>query len=189
MQWKVWADNRIIGTENNIDGLYVSLTGSDIATYSSAITKSLTRNSNTAIVRALYPATIQEKGLYVSTADLDAWYPYFDKDHNRYYGFTNPRAVWPNQVAEVNNTLGVAVNVPIMPQELVDSSTKMTNPCYLEESATIPFKPTFLVGLLNDSYTVNTDGNNVTITPRVEFNMEADIGVTFRGLRKAPIIK
>ena len=39
------------------------------------------------------------------------------------------------------------------------------------------------------AYTVdNGNGQNIRIEPLAEFNLEADIGVTFRGLRKAPIV-
>lgn len=49
------------------------------------------------------------------------------------------------------------------------------NPCYLEKFEGIPFKPTYLVG-------VESFGNNGGICV---FNVELDICITFRGLRKS----
>lgn len=69
------------------------------------------------------------------------------------------------------------------------------------ESAVVPFKPTFLLGILghnevdadNFEYT-NQAGDRVNdiktfqmIKP-VKFNLEFDIGVTFRGLRKVQVV-
>jgi hypothetical protein len=179
--------SEIIGGDNDDYGLYVNLNGQDISTYSSAITKSLNMNSNTNIIRAIYPSNLMEKSLYINTADLEQWYPSFDNINNRYYGFTNPRFV-TSKIAQTKDNLNQDIIVPVEPLELVSSDVREQNPCFLVESSTIPFKPTFLVGLLNESYTISTSDGPLTVKPRVTFNLEADIGVTFRGLRKAPIV-
>ena len=68
---------------------------------------------------------------------------------------------------------------------------KKKNPTYLVETPQVPFKPTFLVGLLNDKLTIENDdtGDPLDIIPRAEFALEADVGVTFRGLRKSPVVE
>ena len=54
--------------------------GRDVwATLFSAILKSMSPNSNTSILRVLYPSTIAEKGLYINTADLKEWYEGYDE--------------------------------------------------------------------------------------------------------------
>lgn len=179
-----------IGTGVDDGGLYVQLAAKDVATYSSAITKSMSPNSNTAIIRTLYPSTIAEKGLYINTADLQEWYDGFDGNKNRWYGIADPRWVSGDQDVNVPTTIqGQTTTLQIPPYYLNESQFYEKNPSTLHESAQFPFKPTLLVGLLNESYAVrDSEGNLVTINPLAEFNLEADIGVTFRGLRKAPIV-
>lgn len=179
-----------IGAAVTEAGLYIKMKGEDVATYSSAITKSMSPNSNTAIIRTLYPSTIAEKGLYINTADLTAWYEGYDAEHVRYYGILDPEFV--SGLANVTVptvTQGQTVNVGTPPYYLQTSQYYNKNPSTLHECPQFPFKPTLLVGLLNEAYTVDNGNNqNIRIEPLAEFNLEADIGVTFRGLRKAPIV-
>lgn len=179
-------DLKVIGTSGDSFGYYVCLNGSDISTYSSAITKPMSPNSNTTIVRAMYPSSLAEKSFYANTSDLREWYPSFDYEKVRWYGFENPNAVTGKSQQTISgNTYETA------PLQTIDSFAKMSNPCFINETAQIPFKPTLLVGLLNDQYIYGFDNNdhqNIAIHPKASFNLEADIGVSFRGLRKAPIV-
>lgn len=181
--------NKEVGTDNDTDGLYVIVSPEDVATYSSAVTKPMSANSNTTIVRTIYPSTLAEKTTYVNTSDLNEWYAFYDKSNCRYYGIINPNYVEPHQTAQVLNTNDARVTVPLQPLNLVLSTMRQENPCYVEESPTFPFKPTLLVGLLNEKYTIKDNNNNdIEIIPTAQFTVEADIGVTFRGLRKSSIV-
>ena len=179
-------DAGIIGTVNDVDGLYVSIKPTEIASYSSAITKNLTVNSNTSINRALYPSSIAEKAQYVNTADIQAWYASYDATNGRYLGLKDSRYVKPKTTVEYSNAH--LAGTPLT-AENVNGPAEVKNPSYLLSTTAIPFKPTLLIGLLNDAYTISTsEGQDIRVVPRVKFNLEADIGVSFRGLRKAPIV-
>lgn len=177
---------------NNEYGLVATLTADDIATYSSAITKPVSQGSSASIVRTLYPRTTQEKGFYVNTADLDKWYE--NKYVNAPYswsGIENARAVASGSV-----TVNGANLVPASTLSVVSSHAVQRNPCFVGESPNIPWKPTLLIGILNKqkiTYINNPnpaeDDHIATANPTINFFVEADIGVTFRGLRKAPLVQ
>lgn len=180
-----------IGTNANLDGLYVAMSGADVSTYSSAITKNVNPNSNTSIVRTIYPSTVAEKGFYVNTADLDEWYSAFDPVHGRYYGISNPLAVTSDYETVKSSVDNENVVVPQIPLILNESNALRKNPAYIMESPNIPFKPTLLVAITNDPITTYNETSQTTEVlwePRMRFNVEADISVTFRGLRKAAIV-
>ena len=185
---KYSRNSEIVGTPNDDEGFYVTLNGSDISTYSSAVTKSMSVNSNTSIVRYMYPSNIQEKSFYVNTSDLVQWYENYDKMKNRFYGFPAPSLVQGRSTIDYNGDETSPIQVS--PLAVVNGYPQnMINPCYLVESPTIQWKPTLLIGLLNDEiYTTGSNNQDIQIQPRATFNLEADIGVTFRGLRKSEII-
>ncbi|ORX76418.1 hypothetical protein BCR32DRAFT_248747 [Anaeromyces robustus] len=167
----------LIGSNDNSDGLYVTIDGPTAGTY-----RSVNPNSNTTITRSIYPSTIAEKGYYVNTADLDSWYGSFDPLTDRYYGIPNPRAVNGNG-ATVSDGSDI-VTVPQYPLELIESKAITKNPAFIVETPEVPFKPTLLVGIYNDPISIN----NEQLIPRMSFNVEADIVCSFRGLRKASIV-
>ena len=192
----------LIGSVDNTDGLYVNINGPTAGTYSSALTKNINPNSNTAVTRTIYPSTIAEKAYYVNTSDLDSWYGGYDSSTQRYYGIPNPRAVNGDSqtvVTAVDPNAGTieSGSVPQYPLRLEDSKAISKNPAFLIETPEVPFKPTLLVGIYNDAITISrpgpeTDGHPTTINeqlvPRMSFNVEADIVCSFRGLRKAAIV-
>lgn len=167
----------IIGTRADSDGIYVTIPAEEVATYSSAINKSLNPNTNTSIVRTLYPSSLAEKAAFVNTSDLDDWYEAFDLLNGRYYGIDNPHTVTGRSGYIDNNPIA------IYPLETVVSNLKDTNPAFLQESPVFPFKPILLISNM-DKNDFADSRNEASIT----FNIEADIGVTFRGLRKASIV-
>ena len=168
------------------NGLYVIM-GNEICTYSSAQTRNLNPGSSLQITRVLYPSSMAEKSQYVNTSDLKEWYEHFDPVLSRFWGIDIPDTVVGNP-QEIDNLIDVDQDVVI--GALSNSYSATNNPCYLLEDPSIQFKPTFLLGIqssnpLNDA---NVDKNAVLDGP-VTFNIEADIGVTFRGLRKAKIVQ
>lgn len=173
---------------NKAKGIYCLLSADDIATYSSAITKSVNSGANSSIVRTLYPRTTQEKGFYVNTADIDEWYQGLGPNNN-WYGVKNQFAT-NNQSVTITDIGGqqgqVAVSGTI---NVIDSKAVHRNPAFIGESPTIPWKPTLLVGLLNKTIVQVQDGVEQEIEPQMTLYLEADIAVSFRGLRKAPIVK
>lgn len=155
---------------------FVVTVGDNITTYSSAQTKQLVGGANFNLIRYLYPSSQQEKSTYYSTSSL-------------------------NEQQEINNDVNSHY---ILTKSDIDtySPEALTN---LLESPVVPFKPTLLLTILghNDSktqdysYKLPDDDNN--ISPRrstryermikpVKFNLEFDIGVTFRGLRKTQVV-
>lgn len=184
-----------IGTENKegvefgkTDGIYITLSSERAGTYSSAVTKSMNPNSSASIIRVLYPNTISEKSQYVNTADMENWYEAIEPALNRYYGILNPRYVTGLTQGQFTNTNNTAVTLEEPPLTTTISNAITRNPCYLLESPLLQFKPTLLVGCLNSPITIGSGNQKFTVIPLVNFNLEADIGVTFRGLRKAPIV-
>ena len=146
--------------ENHI---YRTNIGDNITTYSSAQSKQLVAGSSFNCVRYLYPSSQQEKGLYFSTSELK---PQFNNgsDDDTYY----------------NITVADGVNYPL--------DSKVITNYYSDPNC--PFKPTLLVGILSiDDLGYQEDPNDTynQINP-VTFNCEFDIGVSFRGLRKAQIV-
>ena len=174
----------VIGLDGNSDGLYVKI-NDELPTYSSAVTKNLNPGSSFTIKRYLYPSTLSEKSYYVNTSDLEEWYLKYDNQNYRFMGLPcqgvegNP-SDWINKISDVQ--IG----------ELSESPANSGNPCYLMEDPSVPFKPTFLVGVLtpvNSQYYSNLPQESVLLSNPITFTVEADIQVTFRGLRKATIVK
>lgn len=158
--------------EENIEERYIVCTiGDDISSYSSASTKQLVGGASFNLTRYLYPSSQQEKSTYYSTSSL----------------------------IEQQNKDDVGGSHYIY--KLVENGWSKDTLTNLYESAVVPFKPTFLLGILghnevdadNFEYT-NQAGDRVNdiktfqmIKP-VKFNLEFDIGVTFRGLRKVQVV-
>lgn len=176
-----------LGTISNSDGVYCTISR-EITSYSSAISKSLNPNSNTAIRRALYPKTIQEKGQWVSTSSIKEWYTDYDKNKGRYYGIPITDYLDGGDIGRIsingydNNNWSSFL--------LEKSPIRSSNPCSLIEDSGLKFKPVLLIGVYPDSemdLPPNTANNEITSNP-VTFNLEADIVVSFRGLRKVGIV-
>lgn len=149
---------------------YFTTIGDKITTYSSAKSSQLVAGANFNCVRYLYPSSQQEKSLYFSTSEL------------------------VEQVGEPSND---------DPYWAIKKGhdfnyNKITN---IHSDPNCPFKPTFLIGVLKVDDLVPdltvTQGNEPSfkdvnktkgqIYP-VTFNLEFDIGVTFRGLRKTQVV-
>lgn len=169
------------------DGLYVTL-GDDVGTYSSAQTRSVNPNSNTQIIRKIYPSALMEKSQYLSTDSLKQWYDYFDVMNGRFYGipFASQETLL---AANRNKTEGGTVTPAILKMSPAISG----NPCFLVEDNAIAFKPTLLVGIFGsgewaDMVNLGTDYTNSmanTTNNPVLFNVEVDVDVIFRGIRKS----
>lgn len=183
------ARNRVIGYDDNNDGFYLNLSARDAATYSSAINRNVTPNSTTAITRTIYPSTMSEKSYYVNTADLDKWYNNYDYNTGRFFGIVNPFVV-SGEAITGEGADSNPITVPQFPLTLLQSKALAKNPAFLLETAEVPFKPTLLVGCLNDTINITVgDNDEVQFLPRMRFTVESDIVVTFRGLRKAAVVK
>ena len=142
--------------------------GDNITTYSSAKSTQLVAGANFNCTRYLYPSSQQEKSLYLSTNDLK---PQFDLSLSDadYYDI---------KTATVNGHRVTYANL---------SEDFITN---LVSSPSCPFKPTLLLGILSVdtlTYDQNPQLTAHQINP-VLFNLEFDIGVTFRGLRKSQVV-
>lgn len=185
------ARNLVIGANNNSDGIYVNIPASDAATYSSAYTRNVNPNSNTTITRTIYPSSLQEKTQYINTADLDQWYGQYDPEQNRYYAIENPLGVTAPavQIDVGEGALQEEVDVAQFPITAQISRAVGKNPAYLLETPEVAFKPTLLVGILNDTLNIGEPPNQIQLVPRMSFNVEADVAVSFRGLRKASIVQ
>lgn len=173
----------VIGLDANSDGLYVTM-NDDVGTYSSAITTSLTFGSKSTINRYLYPSNLAEKSFYVNTADLKQWYEKYDQEKGRFIGFVDKDQVIQtagNEDLDQGNLIAMLRNSP----------ASESNPAFLLEDSTVPFKPTLLIGVQSPypkSAFERTNANVIVQAP-VTFNVEADIAVTFRGLRKARMVE
>lgn len=143
--------------------------GDNITTYSSARSTQLVAGANFNCVRYLYPSSQQEKSLYFSTTDLVEQIQ-TPTSGDRWYGFK--------------------------PVANGYESTKITN---LHADPNCPFKPTFLIGVLKVDEIQPTPATQQEQGPTdpdecfgqiypVTFNLEFDIGVTFRGLRKTQVV-
>ena len=185
-----WAAGATIDTtaitQGKTDGLYVTL-GENVGTYSSDMTKSISPNSNRQITRTLYPTNLLEKSQYLSTDSLKKWYDYYDTVHGRYYGI--PFAGFDQQLGAAANGSIDNPSATVTPQLLRKSPAIESNPCFLVEDNAIAFKPTLLVGIFGDNAMeditgITLDGNDITQNP-VVFNVEVDVDVQFRGVRKA----
>lgn len=176
-----------IGTGKNggrSTGLYCTV-GSDITTYSSAESRQVSVGQNSSIVRWLKPKTIQEKGQWISTSQLKPWYYYYNDNLSCYQKIPFSSRVSTEQggnrdldiISQINLSSGSYVSA------LSDVSPAISNnPCFLEEDPTINFKPTLLIGI----YPV--EDANVDTPRRVEFNIEAEVSCSFRGLRKSKVV-
>lgn len=163
----------------NLDGIYCTV-GDSITTYSSSESRQISPASNTSIVRWLKPKTINEKAAWISTTAIDQWYSTYDSTNGRYLGiptFDNENTIM-NKIA-VAGTQQSLVNI------ISQSPACKANPCYLIEDPNIKFKPTLLVGVYPS---IEAQGENLDNANRVGFNVEADINITFRGLRKAAVV-
>jgi hypothetical protein len=149
-----------------VDTVFETITiGDRITSYSSAKSTQLVAGANFNCVRYLYPSSQQEKSLYFSTSEL---VDQFKDTSKRWYGY-----------------------------EKVDDygSSKITN---IHSDPNCPFKPTFLVGVLkvDETQAPNPTAPATNSIPEdsigqifpVTFNLEFDIGVTFRGLRKTQVV-
>lgn len=152
--------------EIGMDNGYAICIGDNITTYSSAKSTQLVGGSNFNCVRYLYPSTQQEKGQYLSTSSIDTVQIYQDK--------SSPWWQWK-----------------------VGGENRKALPNNLISDPACPFKPTFLLGILKieelnlPNVTVENAANPEMCWGQVypvTFNLEFDIGVTFRGLRKAQIV-
>jgi len=154
--------NQYIKMSDPVDrdlGYFVNI-GDEITSYSSAQTKQLVAGATFNCIRYLYPSSQQEKSVYYSTSSLTDSY----KDKNFLYYLKQP----------VNNK---------------DYASSLTS---VFSDPTIPFKPTLLIGVLGSKDITDAINNNTVdvyncIKP-VKFNLEFDIGVTFRGLRKSEVM-
>lgn len=169
------------------EGLYVTMTAEDVASYSSAVTKPVNSGANSSIVRTLYPRTSQEKGMYVNTADIDVWYDGIGT-YGNWYGVDNQYATESNSTTIVAGATAGNVQANVVTADtlnVIASNATHRNPCFIGESPVLPWKPTLLIGLLNKP----TEGEGNINNPSMTFYVEADVAVSFRGLRKAPVIK
>lgn len=179
------GDNEgIIGLSNNTDGLYLTM-NEELTTYSSAKTSQLNPGSSFSITRYLYPSSMQEKSAFINTADLEEWYSKYDGQTGRYYGIKQPNRVYTGDYdpeIPADSYLGYLRTSPAM----------SGNPCFIMEDPAVAFKPTFLVGCQTGTTNlsdIEQDGVNAVLTGPIVFNLEFDVGVIFRGLRKAKIVE
>lgn len=157
-------------------------------TYSSAQTKNINTGSSFNIVRYLYPSSAQEKGQYLSTKLMEIGYTqtYLQTDGNNDSGFTGIQCPYYDGIEKSAET---ALDVALVNKD---------NPCNPLESSAIPFKPTLMLGILGtdgltalDAHKVgngNSTGNFEGAIAKLSVNLEFDISVTFRGLRKTQIV-
>ena len=167
----------VIGKDGDQDGLYCTI-GTDITTYSSAESRQINPGTTTTIVRWLKPKTITEKGQWLSTASLKNWYEEYDMDGM----FVGIPTGLTNEIGEPT-ALQSLVNGTYAPSLLKNSPAVANNPAFIKEDTGISFKPTLLVGV----YPAN-DADDA-IPNVVEFNVETEVVCTFRGLRKAKVVK
>lgn len=200
----VTKESTVIGTADDIDGLYVTV-GKDITTYSSAESRVINPGTNTSIVRWLNPKTMQEKSQWIGTGQLEQWYTNYittstTGDTNptttlegRYIGIPTgfepektsvaPQVTFDGDIAiGATNVRGedavtVAADVQFSTYFNKISAMNSDNPCFLVENSGIRFKPTLLVGVYPES-PVNV----------CKFNVETEVVCTFRGLRKAAVV-
>lgn len=154
--------------------------GDEITSYSSAQTKQLVPGASFNLMRYLYPSSNQEKSVYYSTSSL--------REQLNYGEITDCPYVYqsgPNMGAIYDERTG-NLQQP--------SKIKSGELCNLLSDPTIPFKPTLLIGILgfNDAGCIwDPTTRNVVyhdFIKAVKFNLEFDIGVTFRGLRKSQVV-
>lgn len=139
---------------NNWKGVGTAI-GKNISTYSSALTRNLSFGSTFEVTRYITPFTVQEKSQYISTDSLKQWYYEYDQNTNKY------------AIQKVDDNSDTAYRFAV--------NAVSKNPCYLERNEAIPFKPTYLIGVIGLD---ELSGNCI-------FNVELDVCCTFRGLRKS----
>lgn len=127
--------------------------GKAVATYSSALTKNLSYGATFEVIRYITPYNIQEKSQYIATDSLKYWYDNYNYRDNKF-------------------DLGTYGSESV---QIFQDSCVSKNPCYLERDPSIPFKPTYLVGVIGLD---ELSGDCI-------FNIEMDVCCTFRGLRKS----
>lgn len=153
--------------------------GEDITTYSSAESRTVNPNTNTSITRWLNPKTITERAQWLSTGLLKNWYDQYDETNGCFtnipFGDADDQTL--ASIATSANQAGVASIIKHSP-------AVQNNPCFLVEDPAITFKPTLLVGVFPAVETAKFNDTPNTIN----FNVESEIVVTFRGLRKAKIL-
>lgn len=154
-----WDRTGLDGAQFLVDDNHEIITiGDNITTYSSAKSQQLVAGATFNCVRYLYPSSQQEKSLYFSTNDLVDQYN-IDAGDAYYY-------------------------------RKISASYSSDNICNVAANPNCPFKPIFLLGILQVEeldYGGEEPGTKNKIHP-VTFNLEFDIGVTFRGLRKAQVV-
>lgn len=168
--------------------------GSNITTYSSAMTKSLGPGNAYQIVRQLYPSSVMEKSQYVNTNDLVV--------QGIHYGSENKYVTteWRNVRKTAHLRLGMEDDAPTEDVQYIEPmpyNIKESYPTNLLSSPSIKFKPVLLINVLGssnegpiviDRNILNNEEDAVVniginkIKP-VTFNIEFEICVTFRGLR------
>lgn len=180
-------------TGDNSDGIYC-IVGEDITTYSSSESRTVNPNTNTSIVRWLNPKTMAEKSQWLSTGLLKTWYTGYDDVKGRFYGIPTGRISFGEGssaeaviseitgpwVADATTGPTAAQSSGAVAFQSISSANK-DNPCYLIEDTGFQFKPTLLVGVYPPQE--STETTNV-----VQFNVEAEVVISFRGLRKAKVV-
>jgi hypothetical protein len=184
-QFKKLHENEAVA---NSEQHYYLLMPSEVActTYSSSKTKNINAGSSFNIVRYLYPADNQEKGQYISTKRLEPGYTatYVQTTGNNNQGMVGIACPYYDGIekALISDTGANIVN--------------NDNPCNPLESSSVPFKPTFIIGVLSDEGLTHvsqaaegTDAGSFNgAIAKLSVNLEFDISVTFRGLRKTQIV-
>lgn len=149
----------VVATDKSV--AYTTI-GDAISTYSSAKSTQLVAGANFNCVRYLYPSSQQEKSLYYSCTDL---------------------------IPQIDTTYANAQEwYAIKPIADNWDPKNITN---LQTDPTCPFKPTFLIGVLKVDDLLQTAATVDECTNKIHpvtFNLEFDIGVTFRGLRKTQVV-
>lgn len=179
----VTTNTEKIGELTDTDGLYTAI-GSNITTYSSSESRQVQPGTNTTITRWLAPKTMIEKAAWISTSVIDKWCDGWDLNKGRYYGIPTNSGLADYSLAKIGVT-GTNVNANV--SAISWSPAVKENPCFLCECPEIKFKPTLLVGV----YPSVEDRQDSTLLPaenKVLFNVETEILLTFRGLRKAQIV-
>nr|WDW25905.1 MAG: putative capsid protein [Canine stool-associated circular virus] len=153
-----------------IDKIRMKVTGSQSGT-------SITSNISPAVVLAFdrngldesqiasgtnYPLTTATVSTY-SSAQMKQW--------STGNAFTMYQTIYPSTIMEKGQY------VPTNSLEAPSTEVEGTNPCALLSDATLPFKPTSLLG-------VTLGGTNLDAVQTFSFTIEYEYTVTFRGMRK-----
>lgn len=165
--------------------------GDDLSSYSSAKTTQLVPGSKFTCTRYLYPSSNQEKSIYYSTSSLRKQFNY-QSFNDLPYLLDTDLGMGQAKTEIIHNQ-----GQPDQYSEFVvkkESDIKSSELCNLLSDPSIPFKPTFLIGVLGFNkkhQQKNGNGNGIVFNnyiKRITFNLEFDIGVTFRGLRKSQVV-